>query len=176
MSSQRDQASAQWPLLKFLACKYAKVVLPNMFSANECLSKPSCSHVFDVCVEPLKVSKKAPVPSFFSWLKQKWDSFECTTVKSSLKRHRSAWEALGAHPFLCNIVASGYRIPFINYPTPCHRPNNSSAVKDPEFVLHSLYNFGSLPCQRCPVVDFYTLPYLRSCVFLMPAPQVVPLL
>ena len=115
----------------------------SSFKRAKCISTDTipCSHVADDCLAPLNLRQNDTLLPFSTWLHQHWTSFECTQIKFSLQRHLSAWQDIRAHPFILGIVASGYRIPFINPPTPCQRPNNPSATTHADFVLQSIGDF-----------------------------------
>jgi ribonuclease HI len=56
-------------------------------------------------------------------------------VKGNLAKHIDFWEnVLNAKEHILECIRSGYSIPFINIPSPCHYKNNCSAILNSNFV------------------------------------------
>ena len=101
-------------------------------------SLKDCS-LYDSFLASLVVSYPSFVHSSFSlWLNDHWDDFPYTGIKGSLHQSYSFWVSIGAHPFLLDVIQSGYRIPFRSVPPPLLRPNNRSALEHNDFVYDSL--------------------------------------
>ena len=56
------------------------------------------------------------------------------SVRGNLAKHISQWEKIGAPGFILSVIREGYKIPFIDIPSPKHCLNNGFALKEKEFV------------------------------------------
>ena len=63
------------------------------------------------------------------------------SVKGNLKKHLSFWEkTISGNQTVCDILKSGYILPFLYTPSNVELENNSLALKNSEFVEESIRN------------------------------------
>ena len=82
-------------------------------------------------------------------------------IKGRLKDRARFWEeVLQASQFVFEIVTEGYRLPFIQTPTPFHQANHvSSALREQEFVEGEIAKLVAAGCaEELPQVPFVCTP------------------
>ena len=81
-------------------------------------------------------------------------------IKGRLKDRARFWEeVLQASPFVLKIVTEGYRLPFIQTPTPFHQTNHASALREREFVEGEIAKLVAAGCaEELPQVPFVCAP------------------
>ena len=81
-------------------------------------------------------------------------------IKGRLKDRARFWEeVLQASPFVLKIVTEGYRLPFIQTPTPFHQANHASALREREFVEGEIAKLVAAGCaEELPQVPFICAP------------------
>ena len=77
-------------------------------------------------------------------------------MKGRLSASINFWvETLDAPDFVLGIIRQGYRLPFRDYPAPCHLRNNKSSLQHPEFVTQAISELLSSGC----IVEHWTPPF-----------------
>ena len=60
-------------------------------------------------------------------------------MKGNLKKHLSFWEkTIRANETVCDILKKSYKLPFLYTPSNAEFKNNSSALKNSEFIEESI--------------------------------------
>lgn len=83
-----------------------------------------------------------------------FDSYQSKvcSVRGNLAKCYQEWEKIGASGFILSVIRNGYKIPFIDFPTPKVCRNNGSALKEKEFVSEAI---SDLLGNRCvEVLDY----------------------
>ena len=74
------------------------------------------------------------------------------SVRGNLAKCYQEWEKIGASVFILSVIRKGYKIPLIDFPPPKVFPNNSSALKEKDFVSEAI---SDLLVTRCvEVLDY----------------------
>ena len=60
------------------------------------------------------------------------------SVRGNLAKCYQEWEKIGASGFILSVIRNGYKIPFIDFPSPKVFPNNASALKEKDFVSETI--------------------------------------
>lgn len=81
----------------------------------------------------------------------------CVSVQGRLKTRAEFWaNTLQASSFVQEIVRSGYRLPFLRYPTPVCMRNHRSALEEKDFVRSAIGELLTasciVECDECPSV------------------------
>ena len=97
---------------------------------------------------------------FHSLLSCNSDEFSSSNNSHGVKGRLSAsvnyWvEPLNASDFVLDIIRRGYRLPFHDYPSPCHLRNNKSSLQHREFVSQAITELLSNAC----IIEHATPPF-----------------
>ena len=66
--------------------------------------------------------------------------------RGKLAKCYDEWAKIGAPGFILSVIRDGYKIPFIDLPPPKVTPNNSSALKEREFVSEAIFDLLKNKC------------------------------
>lgn len=74
------------------------------------------------------------------------NSIQSISVKGRLRKCISAWKDINAPKFIIDVIEQGYKIPLLYIPEAFKGCNNSSALKEYEFVEQAINELLSLGC------------------------------
>ncbi len=90
------------------------------------------------------------------------DELERVNVKGSLARHADFWKTLTSDQLILGIIENGYQPPFLSTPPKFRKKNNATAIKNSQFVTHSVLEliingFANLTKKPCKVTNPFTV-------------------